>query len=487
MKIMELIEHPTHIYTEDWSTYAEKLIEQNSDEYYVILYHYNFISPFILKKLLSIYSIAEMFELSDCYLGKKYAIATLWHIVKKPQAEIKISIFFRHAHSEADQLTFDNKLSFPKKYNDDYLEYLNTLEKWMISEEKPADKKGECEFVTIKSPEIDMRRPFPRFYREQNNDIRSLISNSNPNMISLGSIADIYTVHFDMHATKDDIVQVLDFNNQYLRYPFNYEKDTIKYVRTAATKWPIRILSTGTDGLPVIEDNDLSSIIHKGDIIEINRRMYLLNEEPRSSVYAPPQTYIVRLKDNAPVSREYLYLYCNSSTFSRIRRITKMPITNDISDDHSISLCSIEEYPIVLPEKSDDFYQEQFYLLSHPLKRTYSKTAVLQEKSVEDALDNELQNSLSVMQNDLVKREIKEDLQELNTCYKSGAYKASLVMAGSILEAFLIDPRLMDVLKMRLFIGYNAAEIALQMNCSRTRVYQLLEQAKRMARAFLAE
>lgn len=48
-------------------------------------------------------------------------------------------------------------------------------------------------------------------------------------------------------------------------------------------------------------------------------------------------------------------------------------------------------------------------------------------------------------------------------------------------------PRLMDVLKMRMFIGYNTAEIALQMGCSRTRVYQLLEQAKRLARAFLAE
>ena len=49
------------------------------------------------------------------------------------------------------------------------------------------------------------------------------------------------------------------------------------------------------------------------------------------------------------------------------------------------------------------------------------------------------------------------------------------------------DPRLMDVLKMRMFIGYNTAEIALQMGCSRTRVYQLLGQAKRLARAFLAE
>lgn len=34
---------------------------------------------------------------------------------------------------------------------------------------------------------------------------------------------------------------------------------------------------------------------------------------------------------------------------------------------------------------------------------------------------------------------IKEDIAELDTCYSSGAYKATLILAGSILEAFLLD------------------------------------------------
>ena len=34
---------------------------------------------------------------------------------------------------------------------------------------------------------------------------------------------------------------------------------------------------------------------------------------------------------------------------------------------------------------------------------------------------------------------MKEDLEELDTCYSSGAYKATLILAGSILEAFLLD------------------------------------------------
>lgn len=34
---------------------------------------------------------------------------------------------------------------------------------------------------------------------------------------------------------------------------------------------------------------------------------------------------------------------------------------------------------------------------------------------------------------------IQEDINELDICYSSGAYKATLILAGSILEAFLLD------------------------------------------------
>jgi len=225
MKIMELILHPTHIYKDDWSSHVEKLLDQGNDEYYIILYYFNVVSPSVLEKMLSVYSIAEMFELSNCYLGRNYAVATLWHIVKKPLNEIKTSVYFPNAHSEPDQLTSENRLTFPKKYDDEYIEYLHALEKWMITGEQPADIAKKCEFNTIKSTEFDVRRHFPRFYRKGNDDIRPLISTSNPNMVPLGSIADIYTVHFDNQATKDDMVQVLDYGNPHLRYPFNYEKE----------------------------------------------------------------------------------------------------------------------------------------------------------------------------------------------------------------------------------------------------------------------
>lgn len=37
------------------------------------------------------------------------------------------------------------------------------------------------------------------------------------------------------------------------------------------------------------------------------------------------------------------------------------------------------------------------------------------------------------------KSAIREDLQELDICYANGAYKAAIILSGSILEAFMLD------------------------------------------------
>lgn len=34
---------------------------------------------------------------------------------------------------------------------------------------------------------------------------------------------------------------------------------------------------------------------------------------------------------------------------------------------------------------------------------------------------------------------MKEDIKELDACFASGAYKATLILTGSVLEAFLLD------------------------------------------------
>ena len=49
------------------------------------------------------------------------------------------------------------------------------------------------------------------------------------------------------------------------------------------------------------------------------------------------------------------------------------------------------------------------------------------------------------------------------------------------------DPRLMIVLRMKEMEGYSTKAIADALGCSLPRVYQLLEEAKKKAREYLAE
>ncbi len=49
------------------------------------------------------------------------------------------------------------------------------------------------------------------------------------------------------------------------------------------------------------------------------------------------------------------------------------------------------------------------------------------------------------------------------------------------------DTRLMTALKMKKLMGYSVQEIAEELDCSQPRVYQLLDRAKELARAYLAE
>ena len=59
--------------------------------------------------------------------------------------------------------------------------------------------------------------------------------------------------------------------------------------------------------------------------------------------------------------------------------------------------------------------------------------------STEDLLNQELFENLKYYKHELVLRLIEGDLKEVNACFKAKAYKATLILAGSILEAVLID------------------------------------------------
>ena len=58
---------------------------------------------------------------------------------------------------------------------------------------------------------------------------------------------------------------------------------------------------------------------------------------------------------------------------------------------------------------------------------------------IEDILNIETANKIRLFDEEKVRSFLTSDLKELNDCFKVKAYKATLILAGSILEAVLID------------------------------------------------
>ena len=137
------------------------------------------------------------------------------------------------------------------------------------------------------------------------------------------------------------------------------------------------------------------------------------------------------------MSSHYLFLYLRSEAGQVIigDRIRGSVIKQ-------LSLKEVENLPIIKPELSDKHYKKMFdeAFVNHDkldvFSECYRKT---HSEDLEDILNDELRDTALKCRNKLARDIIEADLAELNACFEAGAYKATLIMAGSIMEAFLID------------------------------------------------
>lgn len=58
---------------------------------------------------------------------------------------------------------------------------------------------------------------------------------------------------------------------------------------------------------------------------------------------------------------------------------------------------------------------------------------------VESILDREIASRITAYVEEQLRTFLSSDIDELNACFSAGAYKAAIILAGSILEAVLID------------------------------------------------
>lgn len=384
----------------------DKYLVKDKEEYTFLVPNSCLMDKWSLEKLFKHYYIHEIYEMSNIYLGNLNEPYMFWKVKKSKPEFVKTAVFYKFAHPYRDSEVNEKYLSIPDKFNGEYLDYVNKLDAWRDKDVIPNDVKNISEFNLIKYEDFDIMKPYARYYRKDNEEMRKLLSGSD--IIQLGDVATITKAVALDGGNNDTKVKTL-CADQELGYP---------YIPELASR----------EGLISSER------LHKGDIVSYNNKYFLVSEESDFDLYAPLGCHVIRAHKICP---EYLYLYLSSNIARKIKYTLEVPHGNV---GKSTLWGSEGNFPLIKPKATPEYYIEKFLTVAFPDKRVYLKSEnINQPETVEEALSIELLNKIKLNNKDLVERQIQEDISELEICFVNKAYKATLILAGSIMEAILID------------------------------------------------
>lgn len=193
--------------------------------------------------------------------------------------------------------------------------------------------------------------------------------------------------------------------------------------------------------LPVKDSAATSIRIKKGDIIynKKSKNFYLVDDDVLEAVFAPSNSLVIRPRNIQP---EYLLLYLNTDDFRKaVLEITPGIVLMTVKGDF------LKKALIPMPTKEPEEYRKIFditykYGLDYERLSQYledKKEHLGESSGVDSIIDQELVSKAFKYLNSAFKKDLDKDMEELSICYSGGAYKAAVILAGSILEAVLLE------------------------------------------------
>ena len=358
----------------------------------------------LLQKLEK-YSLARLFNVSSPYNNISLKFVML-QFTKKPVSAVKVANYTGKTSLKRDNSRKSGVFQLIEEKTKEYRDFLNTLVMWEKPGKVPVSVPNTSDFTEIPAEEFDLNRLNPEYYSSQALATRK-------------------------HLKEEEIIRLEEIAEIILPKPAA-EEGTI--FRFSKAEYPLNI-----DQLPTGKRTNV--ILKKGDILISllsPENICLITNTDDKEIYAPRSACVIRTEK---VSPEYLFLYLKSDTG---KAVISMYTSDGFVFSH-LSLKDIQNLPVIKPSKPAEEYERIFKLRYFPAEKLGDFNQLLAEykdqeiTSTEDLLNQELFENLKYYKHELVLRLIEGDLKEVNACFKAKAYKATLILAGSILEAVLID------------------------------------------------
>lgn len=370
-----------------------------------------------IKSLQAKYHIVGAYRIGTVFTSTNVPFYII-HLSKTPSTGLKVALFNGKCYSARIQKNNTcGDFATPESYTEEWVRYTTRLEEWMNGGTIP-ESNDLYEFGFVPSEQLLEGSFWPETYSRENIELRELMDQQDTRVLSdLAKISVPKVERCSVEAVK--VLKVKD-----LIYPFDVSKLDM--------------------------DKPTNIILQKGDVIipriKTKTKAYLYNYDGKERIYASQNLVVIKCKEILP---EYLYLYLSSDVAVKVLNARYIGVCI-----HHVTAKEIAELPIAVPTQDEHQYIADFNTLTNLGLRDYtqlqevnayydhlSRVRNKEEKpnSVEDILNLDVVDSIRVFKEEQLRTFLSDDLRELNACYRSKAYKATLILAGSILEAVLID------------------------------------------------
>lgn len=298
-------------------------------------------------------------------------------------------------------------MQIPGEYSEDFKNFLENIENYFEGKTIKREDLVVNSYSVFNENNIN-----PLYYTKQAVKIRKELEESNHKL--LNDFAEIITIPTD----KDIYAKCV--NSQNFEYPFNYKQLSKTDIKRAIK-------------------------VQKGDIICLfvgeRPKFYLYNED-YDDVYIKAGNYCVVRCYNANY-RAYIVNYLNDEK-------ARLYFSSQLKGNYirHLSVNDIRNLIVITP--TEDLLKISEAAQNHFMIKKKLSPYEINELIRENYKNNYAQESQKMISDDMIKMVsnikiavlkelIEDDLNEVDVCFKNGAYKSAIILCGSILEAVLLD------------------------------------------------